>query len=234
MEKYPPYVSRSEVLSRFAVSPETGIGRWHINALRKKGEIVPVSRTWCRVGPEHRFVLEQASRDIEIMRVVRPLVENFSVWALTALNPLLVHQRLRRLTLVEVDKADKRMVFEHLRSERIRNVLLETNLEWVADHVGASDFDVVVRQLVTKAPLENKQKGIPTLEKILVDLFIDGQVLAGIAPSDLEHLIDLAFTQYTIDIRVLRGYARRRNTWERLQSYLEWLKVAPAEVLRDP
>ncbi len=77
-------------------------------------------------------------------------------------------------------------------------------------------------------------RGTPTLEKIIVDLFIDGQVLAGIAQSDLEHLINLAFTVYTIDIRVLRAYARRRNILDKLMLYIEWLKVAPAEVLRDP
>lgn len=195
---------------------------------------MPVSRTWCRVGAENRFELQQSSRDLELARVVRHLVDTYCVWSLTALNPLFIHQRLRRLTLVEVEKADQRMVFERIRSERFRNVILETDVRWVVDHVGASDFDVVVRQLVTKAPMEHQQKGVPTLEKILVDLFVDGQGLAGIAPSDLEHLTYLAFTVYTIDIRVLRGYARRRSAWERLRSYLEWLKVAPVEVLHDP
>lgn len=234
MNIYPPYVSRSEVLSRYATTPDTGIGRWHINSLRKKGEIVPVSRTWCREGPEHRFVLQRSHRDLELARLVRQLADNYSVWSLTALNPLFIHQRIRRLTLVEVEKADQWMVFERIRSERFRNVILETDLKWVVDHVGGSDFDVVVRQLTTKAPMEYKQKGIPTLEKILVDLFIDGQVLAGIARTDLDHLINLAFSVYTIDIRVLRGYARRRSVWEHVSSYLEWLKVAPTEVLHDP
>lgn len=228
------YVRREQVLVNYKTTPETGIGRWHISNLRKKGEIVPVSTTWCRVGSERRFLLQRSSRETEIVRVVRPLVDRFCVWSLTALNPLLVHQRLHRLTLVEVDKADQRMVFDRLRDARFRNVILGVDRQWTADQVGGSDYDVVVQQLISKAPLENKQKGIPTLEKIIVDLFVDRQVLTGVSSSDLDHLVRVAFTEYTIDVRVLRGYAHRRSTWDRLQAYLEWLQVAPREVLNDP
>lgn len=135
---------------------------------------------------------------------------------------------------MEVGRDDQRMVFDRLRMERFRNVILETDTKWVVDHIGGSDFDVVVRPLVGKAPLEDPKKGIPTLEKIIVDLFVDGQVLAGITPSDLAHLIEMAFSEYSIDIRVLRSYARRRGSWAKLLSYVEWLKVVPTEVLRDP
>lgn len=234
MKITPEYITRELLLSKFGVSPDSGAGRWRISELRKAGDYVPISRTWCRVGPECRFVVERTSRDLELARVVRPLVDTYCVWSLTSLNPLFLHQRIRKLTIVEVERSDQRMVFERLRAERFRNVILETESKWVADHIGGTDFDVVVRQLVTKAPLEDKKKGIPTLEKILVDLFIDGQTLAGIAPSDLEHLIDLAFTEYTIDVRVLRSYARRRSAWDRLKSYLDWRTVAPEEVLSDP
>lgn len=72
------------------------------------------------------------------------------------------------------------------------------------------------------------------MEKIIVDLFVDRQVLTGVSSSDLDHLVRVAFTEYTIDVRVLRGYAHRRSTWDRLQAYLEWLQVAPREVLNDP
>lgn len=195
---------------------------------------MPVSRTWCRVGPERRFHLQQTSRDIELARVVRPLVDNYCVWSLTAINPLLIHQRARRLTLVEVARDDRRMVFERLRSERFRNVILETDTKWVVDHVGESDFDVIVRTLVGKSPLEDAKKGIPSLEKIIVDLFVDGQVLLGVAPSDLAHLVGLAFSEYSIDVRVMRSYARRRAAWDKLVSFIEMLQVAPSEVLRDP
>gem|GEM_PF-3130251 len=234
MGNIPEYVKRADVLDRYGTTPSTGLGRWRTNQLRNEGLFVPVSRTWCRTGPEHQFELLQTSREGEIARVVRTLVDRYCIWSLTALNPLLVHQRLRRLTIVEVERDDQRMVFERLRSEKFRNVILETDTKWVMDHVGGSDFDVIVRKLITKAPIKNSLRGTPTLEKIIVDLFIDGQVLAGIAQSDLEHLINLAFTVYTIDIRVLRAYARRRNILDKLMLYIEWLKVAPAEVLRDP
>lgn len=221
-------------MQKYGVSPDSGVGRWRISILRKDGHITPISRTWCRVGPERRFQLQQTSRDIELARAVRPLVDSFCVWSVTAINPLLIHQRLRRLTLVEVGRNDQRMVFERLRSERFRNVILDTDTRLVVDHVGDSDFDVVVRSLVVKAPLEDSKKGIPSLEKIIVDLFVDGQVLLGIGSSDLDHLIGLAFSEYTIDVRALRSYAHRRATWNKLLTYIEWLKAAPSEVLRDP
>lgn len=234
LESSPSYTSRAEVLSPYGITPDSVAGRVRLSLLRKAGQIVPVSRTWCRVGPERRFELQQTSRDLALTRAVRQLVDEYCVWSLTALNPMLIHQRTRRLTLVEVGRNDQRMVFEQLRAERFRNVILETDTKWVVDHVGASDFDVVIRPLASKAPLEDKRRGIPSLEKIIVDLFIDGQILAGIAQSDLSHLIALAFSSYTIDIRMLRSYARRRRMWSRLLSYMEWLKVAPTEVLRDP
>ena len=234
MKNISQYRTRQEILREFGSSSDSGVGRWRISTLRKQGIIVPVSSTWCRIGPERRFQLHQTSREVELARAVRPLVDNFCVWSVTAINPLLIHQRLQRLTLLEVGRHDQRMVFEHLRAERFRNVILETDTTWVADHVGGSDFDVVVRTLIVKAPLEDAKKGIPTLEKIIVDLFVDGQVLLGIVASDFDHLVGMAFREFTIDIRVMRSYARRRGAWDNLLSYIECLKVVPSEVLRDP
>lgn len=231
---FPIYKTRQEILKGYGVTPDSDAGRWRISALRKEGYIVPVSRTWCRVGPDRRFHLRQTSRDIQLVRVVRPLVDSCCVWSLTSINPLLVHQRTRRLTLVEVARADRRLVFERLRSERIRNVILETDTKWVIDHIGESDFDVVVRTLVGKSPLEDAKKGIPSLEKIIVDLFVDGQVLLGVAQSDLTHLVRMAFSEFCIDVRVMRSYARRRATWDKLVSFIEMLQFVPSEVLRDP
>lgn len=234
MENIPKYVKRVEILDRYGTALSSGAGRWHMNQLRTRGLFVPVSRTWCRTGAERLFELPQTSREIELAQVIRTLVDDYCIWSLTALNPLFIHQRMRRLTIVEVDRYSQGMVFERLRSERFRDVILETDTKWAMNHVGFSNFDVMVRRLITKAPIMNKVKGTPTLEKIIVDLFVDGQVLAGIAPTDLEHLCRLAFTDYTTDIRVLRAYARRRNVLDKLMSYLEWLTVAPAAVLHDP
>ena len=234
MEISPTYKKRVEILREFGEEPTSANGRWRISDLRSRGIVTPVSRTWCRIGQERRFVIQQGDREKELVRIARRIAENVCAWSIRELNPLVVHQRTRRLIFVEVEKGAMKRVFEEFLDQRFRNVYLETDTKWVMSHVGGSDYDVFVRQLVTRAPLEDVKKGIPSLEKIIVDLFEDGFVYGVSRSPDLAHLIRNAFSTYSIDVRTLRTYARRRGNYDHLSKFIEWLAVVPPEVLRDP
>ncbi|MBL0321704.1 MAG: hypothetical protein IPP80_04875 [Ignavibacteria bacterium] len=234
MEISPTYKKRVEILREFGEEPTSAKGRWRISDLRSRGIVTPISRTWCRIAQERRFVIEQGDREKELVRIARKIADTVCVWSIRELNPLVIHQRMRRLIFVEVEKGAMNRVFEEFLDQRFRNVYLETDTKWVMAHVGGSNYDVFVRQLVTRAPLEDVKKGIPSLEKIIVDLFEDGFVYGLSRSPDLAQLIRNAFTTYSIDIRTLRTYARRRGNYDHLSQFIEWLAVVPPEVLHDP
>lgn len=228
------YRRREDVLGELGVSKSTANGRWRISDLREKNILTPVSRTWCVIKPERRFVIHQGNRERDLVRIVMEIADTYCVWSIRELNALMMHQRIRRLIFVEVDKGATKRVFEEFVDRRIRNVILQTDTKWVLSHIGGTDFDVIVKPIVSRAPLEDAKRGTPSLEKIIVDLFEDGQVYGVSRSTDLAHIIRMAFTDFTIDLRTLRTYAKRRGVFEHLLKFISWLNIVPKEVLDDP
>lgn len=62
---------------------------------------------------------------------------------------------------------------------------------------------------------------IPTLEKILLDVFSDAATFYAIQGSEMDVLFENALKRYRINFTKLFSYAKRRNKEEQIKRYLE-------------
>lgn len=138
-----------------------------------------------------------------------PYVE-FCVWDSTWLNDLMRHQPFKQYTMVEVDKEAAESIFAYL-SGSFKNAFLNPNEEIFDRYVNNADNVLIVKNLISEAPLQEVQEVvIPTLEKLLVDMLIDDELFAA-QQGELAFIMKSAMNKYGLSASKMRRYALRRN-----------------------
>ena len=61
---------------------------------------------------------------------------------------------------------------------------------------------------------------VATLEKIIVDIFVDKIFESTISKEDYKNMLERAFSKYLINQRKLFRYARRRNKEKELKDFI--------------
>jgi len=122
--------------------------------------------------------------------------------------------------LVEVEREAVDAVF-HFVKEIHQNTFKEPSREIMENFVLASRDDVIVKPLVSEAPLQEADAStLPTIEKILVDLVADSEIFFFLQGQELLNIFESARGKYTVNTDRLLRYAKRRNKKEELQKIL--------------
>ena len=133
----------------------------------------------------------------------------------------MIHQPGRFLLLVEADAVATESVFYFLKDEHYKNVFLNPDETLLERYIYEETKSIIVKPLVTKAPLEKeKQVVTPSLEKILVDLFIDQKLFSPFQGSELVHIYNTLYSKYTLNITRMTAYAKRRTKEEELLDFM--------------
>lgn len=134
----------------------------------------------------------------------------FCVWDSIWLNDFMRHQPFKHYIVIEVEKEATESVFGFL-SETIKNVFLNPNEEIFDRYLHGLDEAIVVKSLVSEAPLTELQKiTIPALEKLLVDMLIDKELFSA-QQNEKEFIMGSAMDKFTLNELKMRRYAIRRN-----------------------
>ena len=134
----------------------------------------------------------------------------------------MLHQPGKFFTVLEVEKGAEEIVFHFLQDNKIRNVYLIPSVEILDNYVNQNPDSVVIKSLVTKAPLkEFEHIVIPQLEKILVDLLADPGLFQMFLGSELIFIYNSAFERYLVNTTWMLNYASRRQKKEDLAQFLE-------------
>jgi hypothetical protein len=89
------------------------------------------------------------------------------------------------------------------------------------NYVLGSPEAIIVKTLISEAPLQNVQTmPVPTLEKILVDLYSDSDIFYFLQGKEMLTIFENALEKYTVNIDRLLRYAARRNRKEELQKII--------------
>lgn len=141
---------------------------------------------------------------------------NFCVWDTKWLNDLMWHQPFKHYQIIEVEKNAAEQVFNKL-NESIKNVFFNPDAEIFERYIHNEDKIVIVKPLVSEAPLDKVDKiTIPTLEKLLVDMLIDIDVFAS-QQGEIEYIFRTAFHKYQINRNRMKRYAIRRNREKQIE-----------------
>lgn len=190
---------------------DTGIA-WRIFTLKDKGVITNAARGVYTLNAKRDFepaISDDLKEVFDIVKAAFPYAEycfSDTAW----FNDLLVHQVLKTVIILEVEKDTAMSVFNFL-SEQGKGVFYEPDSQTLEFYVQTVIRPVIVKQLISQAPLNKEHEiTIPRLEKLLVDLVTEKE-LYNSQHSELDHIYSTVKKIYNINQSSLLRYAGRRN-----------------------
>jgi len=197
---------------------------WRIYNLKRKGFIKEIGRGLYSFLDKKDYVL-QLSKDSK--RIVFAATKNFidvtfciseSNW----INEFTTHQYSNNFIILEVEKDFIESVFYNIK-EKFKNVFLKPNKIELERYISDLNKAIILLPLLTRAPTqksEDKKYNIPTLEKLLVDIFSKSSPYFFLTDSEITTIIGNAFGKYNINQTTLLAYAERRGKKNELESFL--------------
>ena len=143
---------------------------------------------------------------IQCMQGRFPLL-SFMVWELSWLNEFFNHQLARNQIFLEVEKDSCDFVFSALAEKFPGRVLYRPKAQEILHY--STDDGIRIDRLVTEAPKSDGEPYQVPLEKLIVDLFANKNLM--LSKGDYPSAIETMFTKYRIDQVAMLRYARRRN-----------------------
>ena len=220
-------LSRTELYSFFrSFEPDIKEStiRWRIYNLKDRGIIRAVDRTMFSLvyKPSYQPVIENRQKDI-FGRVFKEFKEIRScIWSTKWVHEFMLHQPGRSFSVLEVENGAEELVFHFLQGCNIRNVFFAPDEDTMEKYVYQNPDSVVIRSLISKSPLQKiGSMAVPTLEKILVDLYADPKFYQLFQGTELAFIYNTAFEKYSVNRTRLLNYARRRGKKVALMEFLE-------------
>lgn len=201
---------------------------WRIYKLVNEGILERIGRGKFIFGEVKDFQLDVSSEIKRLFNKVQkefPYVK-FCIWNSSILNEFMIHQPFRFFTLLEVERDATKAIFHFLKGEN-RSVFLEPGMEILNNYLPENKTPILILALVSEAPTQTiNGVEVPTLEKILVDLFCDTTTFYSYQGAELTTIFKEAFDRYTVHRDRLLRYARRRGKKEKLESFLKKHKLS--------
>lgn len=166
---------------------------------------------------------DEVKKTFELLQANFPFAR-FCVYQGEIIATLQHHLSSNSVIYVETERDSAETIFNFLRKEG-KKVYLRPNKELIYRYVDMDSKAFFVKNLVSEAPLQKVSNvPMPTLEKLLVDILRDSDFfyLRGV---ESEHIIENAFTLYTINRNRLFRYADRRKVKDELSSALNNLNI---------
>lgn len=145
---------------------------------------------------------------------------DYCIWDTEWLNEFTTHQISGNAIVFETEKDLK---------ENTAHFLIEngfTSIVWsLYGHIKSLKGSTIIMQnLISRAPTltieyQKKTVVVPSLEKILVDVFSNEHHFRFVR-NEMENIFQKAIERYSINFTTLLGYARRRGKYEDLHNYL--------------
>lgn len=143
-------------------------------------------------------------------------------WETRSLHEFMVQQPNTNLILLECEKGTEEAVFDHFNLVNIVPVFLDPDRAMMERYVISHSENLVISRMITRSPKIGKSKNgaYAKIEKILVDLLIDGDRFYMFQGSELVNIYEEVFNNFLINEDTLLNYARRRHAEERLKEFI--------------
>jgi hypothetical protein len=123
--------------------------------------------------------------------------------------------------LVETEASATESVFYFLKDSNYKNVFLNPDENMLERYIYEQTETIIVKTLVSKAPVKKEKNiGIPSAEKILVDLFVDKNLFAPFQGSELVNIFNNVYKNYALNITKIFAYAKRRTKEHELFDFI--------------
>lgn len=215
------YIKKSRYFDLVGVTKETGlsnqVAKNYLSALKDDGIIFSAGRgVYSSVAEEFR--LEEKSRVAEIRQLLKKQYPDldFLIWNTLYFQPYYHHQQTHNITFVEVEADAIRPVADRI-SRDYRFVTVEK-----ASRVAPKNFDITRDPIVVKLLIKGSPKKghTPTLEKMLVDLFVIKDKYSTMTDGDYWELWRSIDELFRVNVSALVAYAKIRRYFKGILSQL--------------
>ncbi len=200
---------------------------WRIYDLKKRNIIMSVKRGTYVISNKPVYEPELSGSAKKLAKLVANRFDDvkYCIWETSCLNRLTRHQFTRSMLLIEIENGFEESLFYELKDSVRNEVFLNPNEKVIDLYVAESNKPIVIKKLLTRAPLSNKtvknfKINIPTLEKILVDVFSEKKLFYYLQGSELMHIYESALTNYSINFTKLFSYAKRREQKQNIEQFM--------------
>ena len=195
---------------------------WRVYDLKKRNIIETIKKGVYQLVYKQGFKPEPDKKILAISNILdAPLCECYNIWNTSWLNEFIELQATSSMTILEVDKDSIERVFYSLKDKGYENVYLKPDENVLDRYVSELTEAIVIKPMVSRAPTQMVSKAaVPTLEKILVDLYCDEKIFFAFQGSQLDKIFEGAFEKYSINLSRLINYAKRRNREEGVKQFL--------------
>ena len=224
------YFSREELFDFFRYfEPELKEGTfgWRIYDLKQRNIIRALKRGVYVISYKPRYKPDISP---SLLIIAKQFAERFNeikhcIWETTWLNEFVQHQISKSTLIIEIEKGFEESLFYELKDRTRREVFLNPDENVIDFYIAESNQPVIVKKLLTRAPVSKRTEKkikfyIPTLEKILVDLFAEEKLFYYVQGSELIHIYENAITSYTINFTKLFSYAKRRRREQDIKQFI--------------
>lgn len=180
-----------------------------IRTLINKGIIHRIGRGKYSIGKSKYFRPSQDSFTGSLQETLKGEFpySDFLIWRLSWINHLFQHLVDLDITFIDIDRECVESLYWFLKGKGYNVVTRKRMFDDLAEYKGF----VILRPLVTSAPkLKTETVQSPAIEKILVDVACDKE-FESFQGSEILHLFENAFNEYSINIDTLLRYADRKG-----------------------
>lgn len=201
---------------------------WKIHTLKENGFISSLGRgvyQWKRHEKQSKVEFEgRVPAKLEALyskiQSQFPLIQ-ICIWPVRWIHEFMTHLPSVNWTIVEVDKDVSESVFALLRQSR-HDVFLNPDRQTMEHQLAYDRKAIIVKDLVSQAPLiHTKGMNCPTIEKVLVDLFVDKVIFDVYQGSEIENIFSEVRRKHQLNLSRMKRYASRRRVWQGVSEMLD-------------
>ncbi len=200
---------------------------WSIYDLKRKNIISQVKKStyvFPRVSEYSPLVSSKAALQWKKYYKSYPEIKA-CIWETGWLNEFTRHQYTKNIIIIETEKYFAESVFNSMNDQTSLLVFLNPDVKTL-NLYGTSESDIVVVQpMISRSPVKtihvnNNIVSVPTIEKILVDVYCNGSLLNYLGITEVESIFDSVLRESSINYSSLLNYAARRGKKEMIKQYL--------------
>lgn len=184
----------------------------NLNHLTKEKTIFDAGRGWySTVADEFHLDTHPVEHIVKNIRKEFPLLE-FSCWSTEQIKAYFHHLQARFVTFIYSDWDTLTTLFAQIR-HKYDNIYLNPKKEEVYKNFEIGEHTLVLRPTISEAPVN---KNYATIEKILVDLYLEKDRLILINGSEYDRVFKNVIRPSRINISKLLRYSKRREVKDQI------------------
>lgn len=202
---------------------------WRIHDLLNKNIIKSIKRGVYSISNTKKYIPAISDKLVKLSKIVAKEFDglDYCLWSTEWFNDFTRHQIGTFFYLLEVERDFVEEAFNAYSESKQFRVYLDPNEEIMERYV-ESEISIVIKPLISRSPkqkisIKPKSKDkiqVPTLEKILVDVFCDSVTFYTVQGSEMETIFENALKRYHINFSRMLNYAGRRKKEPQLKAYM--------------